>query len=252
MMIRIEQSKRRKDRYAMLSPRLLGLLRDWWLVCRSRGWLFPGRDPHQPITTRQLTRACHTAAPAGGIDKPVSAHTLRHSFATHLLEQNVDVRVIQVLPKQRHTAHQHPIEGRIYYPFHPRCGETVLIIRRFAYRSVELVVIPQPDNSIACIPAWMTQESAAQYKLCAEPQFALEILRSLRAEIDALLGFLQSDSKMEEARNDAPNRKSPTESVRPGRAPRRAGTRTKGRAGDAGGSPTARDRDSAGKCGDRR
>ena len=97
MMIRIDQSKRRKDRYAMLSPRLLDLLRDWWLVCRSRGWLFPGRDPLQPITTRQLTRACHTAAQAAGIEKHASPHTLRHSFATHLLEQNVDVRVIQVL-----------------------------------------------------------------------------------------------------------------------------------------------------------
>src|SRR4029077_19164855 len=72
-------------------------LRDWWLVCRSRGWLFPGRDPLQPITTRQLTRACHTAAQAAGIEKHASPHTLRHSFATHLLEQNVDVRVIQVL-----------------------------------------------------------------------------------------------------------------------------------------------------------
>jgi site-specific recombinase XerD len=97
MMIRIEQSKRRKDRYAMLAPRLLDLLRDWWRVCRSRGWLFPGRDPLQPITTRQLTRACHTAAQAAGIEKHASPHTLRHSFATHLLEQNVDVRVIQVL-----------------------------------------------------------------------------------------------------------------------------------------------------------
>ncbi len=82
MMIRIEQGKRRKDRYAMLSPRLLDLLRDWWLACRSRGWLFPGRDPLQPITTRQLTRACH-ARRAGGRDREarVSAYAaaqLRH------------------------------------------------------------------------------------------------------------------------------------------------------------------------------
>ena len=67
MMIRIEQGKRRKDRYAMLSPRLLDLLRDWWLVCHSRGWLFPGRDPLQPITTRQLTRgAREDCAPVAG------------------------------------------------------------------------------------------------------------------------------------------------------------------------------------------
>src|SRR5271165_7407926 len=71
--------------------------------------------------------------------------------------------------KQRHTTRQHAIEGRIYYPFHPRCGETVLILRQYAYRGAELVVIPQPDGSVACIPAWMTQESAARHKVSIEP-----------------------------------------------------------------------------------
>ena len=89
MMIRIEQGKRRKDRYAMLSPRLLDLLRDWWLACRSRGWLFPGRDPLQPITTRQLTRACHTAAQAAGIEKHVSPHTLRHNAESRIMPSNL-------------------------------------------------------------------------------------------------------------------------------------------------------------------
>jgi len=97
MIIRVEQGKGGKDRNVMLSPSLLGLLRTWWRTARPQGWLFPGRDPAQPITTRQLNRACHAAAEAAGIDKKVSLHTLRHSFATHLLEQNVDVRVIQVL-----------------------------------------------------------------------------------------------------------------------------------------------------------
>src|ERR1700686_3266600 len=101
--------------------------------------------------------------------------------------------------KQRHTARQHPIEGRIYYPFHPRCGEAMLIVRQYASRGAELVLIPQPDGSVACIPAWMTYESAAHYQLGAEPRFSLDILRSLRAEIDALLGFLRSDSGMEDA-----------------------------------------------------
>src|SRR6478736_2965327 len=72
-------------------------LRAWWRAARPQGWLFPGRNPVQPMTTRQLNRACHAAAQAAGIEKNVSLHTLRHSFATHLLEQNIDVRVIQVL-----------------------------------------------------------------------------------------------------------------------------------------------------------
>jgi site-specific recombinase XerD len=97
MVIRVEQGKGRKDRYVMLSPHLLELLRTWWKAARPQGWLFPGRDRVQPMTTRQLNRACHAAADRAGIDKRVSLHTLRHSFATHLLEQNVDIRVIQVL-----------------------------------------------------------------------------------------------------------------------------------------------------------
>src|SRR5271154_4333361 len=97
MMLRIEQGKGGKDRHAMLSPVLLELLRDWWRIGRPTAWLFPGRDPIQPMSTRQLNRACHAAAEMAEITKRVSPHTLRHSFATHLLEQNVDIRVIQVL-----------------------------------------------------------------------------------------------------------------------------------------------------------
>lgn len=97
MMLRVEQGKGGKDRHAMLSPQLLELLRDWWRIARPQVWLFPGLDPINPMSTRQLNRACHAAAQMAEIAKRVSPHTLRHSFATHLLEQNIDIRVIQVL-----------------------------------------------------------------------------------------------------------------------------------------------------------
>ena len=97
MVIRVEQGKGRKDRYVMLSPQLLELLRDWWHVGQPQGWLFRVACSGAPLTTRQLNRACHAAAQMAELEKPVSLHTLRHSFATHLLEQNVDIRVIQVL-----------------------------------------------------------------------------------------------------------------------------------------------------------
>jgi site-specific recombinase XerD len=97
MVLRVEQGKGRKDRHAMLSPMLLDILREWWRIGRPKAWLFPGQNPVNPMTTRQLNRACHAAAHMAEIGKPVSMHTLRHSFATHLLEQDIDIRVIQVL-----------------------------------------------------------------------------------------------------------------------------------------------------------
>jgi site-specific recombinase XerD len=103
MTLRIERGKGDKDRYAMLSLVLLERLRTWWKVARAQGkmleggWLFPGMNPIESLGTRQLNRIVRDAAEAAHIDKRISMHTLRHSFATHLLEQKVDIRVIQVL-----------------------------------------------------------------------------------------------------------------------------------------------------------
>ena len=104
MLIRVEMGKGRKDRHAMLSPQLLELLRVWWREGRWRerhaclmAGCFRGAASLLPVSTRQLNRACHVAAEAAGIGQRVSPHTLRHWFATHLLEQDIDMRVIQVL-----------------------------------------------------------------------------------------------------------------------------------------------------------
>ena len=101
--IHVEQGKGKRDRYAMLSPTLLNLLRAWWRHAHAHrqmlpgGWLFPGQNPVNPLSTRQLNRAFHRARKAAKIDKVVSLHSLRHAFATHLLEHHEDIRVIQVL-----------------------------------------------------------------------------------------------------------------------------------------------------------
>jgi site-specific recombinase XerD len=103
MTLHVEQGKGRKDRYAMLSPVLLDILRRWWREGHANGllldggWLFPGQDPVNPLSTRQLSRAIRATAASAEIDKRVSMHLLRHSYATHLLEQKVDIRLIQVL-----------------------------------------------------------------------------------------------------------------------------------------------------------
>jgi site-specific recombinase XerD len=89
--------KGQKDRKVMLSPGLLELLRAWWREVRPEGWLFPGKPKINPLSPRQLNRAFTSAKHMAGVKKPATLHTLRHSFATHLLEANTDVRVIQVL-----------------------------------------------------------------------------------------------------------------------------------------------------------
>ena len=97
MLIRVEHGKGGKDRYVMLSAQLLGILRAYWKLARPGGWLFPGRDPDQPLNVQVLHSACRSAAAAAGLSKRVTVHTLRHSFATHLLENGTDIRIIQVL-----------------------------------------------------------------------------------------------------------------------------------------------------------
>lgn len=97
MVLRIEQGKGQRDRYVMLSPQLLEVLRHWWKVARPEHWLFPGEVPGQPISKAAVEVACQTARRLSGIRKPITPHSLRHAFATHLLESGTDVRKIQLL-----------------------------------------------------------------------------------------------------------------------------------------------------------
>jgi len=104
MVIHVRHGKGGRDRYVMLSEQLLAILRAYWKRTRSQHWLFPGSDPARPITARSLERACRRGVQAAGLDKRVTVHTLRHSFATHLLEQGVDIRIIQDLLGHRHIS----------------------------------------------------------------------------------------------------------------------------------------------------
>jgi integrase/recombinase XerD len=104
MVIRVEQGKGRKDRYVMLSPMLLEILRSYWRAVRPKEWLFPGIHDDRPITKDAVEAACQKAHRLAGLSKPVTPHSLRHAFAVHLLESGTDLRTIQLLLGHRSLA----------------------------------------------------------------------------------------------------------------------------------------------------
>ena len=127
MVIRVEAGKGRKDRYVMLSPRLLGILRDYWETAHPREWLFPGERPGEPITRFSVERACRQARERSGVTRAVTPHSLRHAFAVHLLEAGADLRTIQLL-----LGHRSP--------------------HRNIFRSPPATSAPPPVRSIPCPP----------------------------------------------------------------------------------------------------
>ena len=114
MTLRVEQGKGQRDRYVMLSPQLLELLREWWHAARPQAWLFPGQNPVNPMSARQLVRAVHAAAQAAGIAKRVSPHTLRHSFVPTTLAVRTDRRLMRrLLQNLVSNAIKYTLKGRV-------------------------------------------------------------------------------------------------------------------------------------------
>src|ERR1700682_6038676 len=151
----------------------------------------------------------------------------------------------------RHTAHEQQAEARITYRFHPRFGEIVRVRRRLQRGGAAFLVVHQLDGTFACLPAWMTDEAASRFEISVEPHFPLDVLCSLRNEVDALLGFLASESKTERPDNDASIRESPDKPVRGRATVRRTACSSKERARDGHRGAAARDRGGAGQGGNR-
>src|SRR3984893_930995 len=151
----------------------------------------------------------------------------------------------------RHTAREQQAEARITYRFHPRFGETVGVRRQLERGGAAFLVVHQLDGTFACLPPWMSAEAASRFEISVEPHFPLDVLCSLRNEVDALLGFLASESKTERPDNDASIRESPAKRVRGRATVRRTACSSKERARDGHRGAAARDRGGAGKGGKR-
>jgi hypothetical protein len=117
---------------------------------------------------------------------------------------------------QGHTAQYHDADGRIFYPHHPRHGQSVEILKRQRFAGSEVFVVRQLDGTLTHVPCWMMREAAAHHVVCPEPLLALPHLRDLRIAVDALLVFLRSDSKTEKGQQDAHRGPSAKRSVRGG------------------------------------
>jgi len=193
-----------------------------------------------------------------GVKFPFRVTLRRHDLAAeiyHLKEPQKlpltmspdEAERLKAISEWRHTAHEQPAEARITYRYHPRFGEVVQIRRRLESGGFEFVVVLQPDGSFASLPAWMTEPAASRFEIVDEPHFPLHILRLMRAEVDALLGFLLSESKTETADNGGQIRKSPTKPARRGDAAREAVPCSQGRARGPRGSSAPRDRSDAGQ-----
>src|SRR6516225_5361842 len=256
MVIRVEQgkslpSRKRGARRIGTSFSRPSCSHEWWRVARKKGWmsagqpwLFPGyRGQH--TSARQLHRIVRLAAgvPASpsvsafircGTASPPISWSRRPIFGSS-----------KFYSVTRHTAREHATEAKVHYPYHPQFGEAVIVRRRLFTHNVEMAVILQPDGSLACLPAWMLAESAAQYRICRSPTISIAFLQSLRVEIDALLASLPSNSEMGDERHAAKfenTRKRATRAVRANPARNRGDTGPATTADDADRSPAERDR----------